>query len=50
MIANSDGILSISMNTTATELLIISTIEIEIEELQKIVSTDDSYKIIKIKQ
>ena len=50
MIANSNGILSISMNTTATELLITSTIEIEIEELQKIVSTDDNYKIKKIKQ
>lgn len=43
-------ILNVSMNGNFTEVLIVSTIEIPLEELQKIVSYDDHYKIKKITQ
>jgi len=41
-------VLNVSMNGNFTEVLIVSTIEIPLEELQKIVSYDDHYKIKKI--
>ncbi|MEZ7504479.1 methyltransferase domain-containing protein [Flavobacterium sp. Arc2] len=43
-------VLNVSMNNNFTEVLIVSTIEIPLEELQKIVSYDDNYKIKKITQ
>jgi hypothetical protein len=43
-------VLNVSMNGNFTEVLIVSTIEIPLEELQKIVSYDDHYKIKKITQ
>lgn len=43
-------VLNVSMNGNFTEVLIVSTIEIPLEELQKIVSYDDKYKIKKITQ
>ncbi|CAM3067639.1 methyltransferase domain-containing protein [Flavobacterium frigoris] len=41
-------VLNVSMNGNFTEVLIVSTIEIPLEELQIIVSYDDHYKIKKI--
>ena len=43
-------VLNVSMNGNFTEILIVSTTEIPLEELQKIVSCDDNYKIKKITQ
>lgn len=43
-------VLNVSMNSIFTEVLIVSTTEIPVEELQKIVSYDDKYKIKKITQ
>ena len=43
-------VLNVSMNGNFTEVLLVSTIEIPLEELQKIVSYDDHYKIKKITQ
>jgi hypothetical protein len=38
------------MNSNFTEIIIVSTIETPLEDLQKIVSYDENYKIIKITQ
>jgi hypothetical protein len=38
------------MNRNFTEMVIISTVETPLEDLQKIVSYDENYKIIKITQ
>jgi hypothetical protein len=42
-------VLNVSMNSNFTEIIIVSTIE-TLEDLQKIVSYDENYKIIKITQ
>lgn len=44
------NVLNVSMNSNFTEVLIVSTVEIPLEELQKTVSYDDKYKIKKITQ
>lgn len=43
-------VLNVSMNSNFTEIVIISTVETPLEDLQKIVSYDENYKIIKITQ
>jgi copper chaperone CopZ len=43
-------VLNVSMNSNFTEIIIVSTIETPLEDLQKIVSYDENYKIIKITQ
>jgi hypothetical protein len=43
-------VLNVSMNRNFTEMVIISTVETPLEDLQKIVSYDENYKIIKITQ
>ena len=44
-----DGVLNVSMNTNFSEIIIVSKLEISLETLQKIVSYDEKYKIIKTK-
>ncbi|MDR6967290.1 SAM-dependent methyltransferase [Flavobacterium arsenatis] len=43
-----DGVLSVSMNTDFSEILIVSKTEVALKTLQKIVSYDEKYKILKI--
>ena len=43
-----DGVLNASMSTNFTEVLIVSNKEIPLEELQKIVSYDEKYSILKL--
>ena len=44
-----DGVLNVSMNTDFSEILIVSKTEVPLKKLQKIVSYDEKYKILKIK-
>lgn len=44
-----DGVLNVSMNSNFSEIIIVSKTEISLKTLQKIVSYDEKYKIIKTK-
>jgi hypothetical protein len=42
------GVLNVNMSSDFSEVLIVSTKEINLEELQKVISYDEKYKIKKI--
>jgi hypothetical protein len=49
-IATLNGVKNGSMNSTFSELLIVSTVEIAIAELQHLISDDEKYTIKKVSE